>query len=256
MLGSFLNKFCSLATVFLFSFFHTFVSAEIKTDRFEVEGGLVSTRNMEIHGYNQANATQDWSKSAPTYRLEYWRVNENDWNYGLVYQPLSLHYTDKLKSNLNYKGQVFSSGDPGTLDYKFPTLRLTANKLVYKGDDGSFIRAGGSAIVRYAGVALNAAGKSFSDTNLILVPVINIEASKPLSDGYSLFTRSDFLPGIGGNFFLDGLYDVFFGVRKRMSSGNDLDVGVRLFFGGYDPKKQDDYANKIFFNSLVVRYSF
>jgi hypothetical protein len=34
MLGSFLNKFCSLATVFLFSFFHTFVSAEIKTDRF------------------------------------------------------------------------------------------------------------------------------------------------------------------------------------------------------------------------------
>jgi MoaA/NifB/PqqE/SkfB family radical SAM enzyme len=45
-------------------------------------------------------------------------------------------------------------------------------------------------------------------------------------------------------------------VRKKLNSGNDFDVGFRLFFGGYDPKKQDDYANKIFFNSLVVRYSF
>jgi hypothetical protein len=180
MWGNVLTKFFTLATVIFFSAFHTFVNAEGMVDRFEVEGGIVSTRNMEIHGYNQANATDGWSKSAPNYRLEYWRVNENDWNYGLVYQQLSLQYKDTIKSNLNYKGQVFISGDSGTLDYKFPTLRFTGNKPVYKGADGSYIRAGGSAIVRYAGVALSAGGKSFSDTNLILVPVINIEASKPL----------------------------------------------------------------------------
>jgi hypothetical protein len=79
---------------------------------------------------------------------------------------------------------------------------------------------------------------------------------KPLGQDYSLFARTDFLLGIDGNVFLDGLYDIFFGVRRKFGSGNDIDFGVRLFFGGYDPKKVDDYANRIFFSSLVMRYSF
>ncbi|NCX63073.1 MAG: hypothetical protein EBW84_10185 [Betaproteobacteria bacterium] len=120
----------------------------------------------------------------------------------------------------------------------------------------STIRAGGSAVVRYAKVGLSASRQSFSDTNFLVVPLINLEASKPIGSGYSVFARSDFLPGIGGHVFLDGLYDVYFGARKKMGSANDLDVGVRLFFGGYDPKKTDEYANRIFFNALVVRYTF
>jgi len=239
-----------------FLIIQTIVNAQNSTSRFEVEAGVISTRNMEIHGFNQSNATEGWSKSAPTARLEYWLVKENNWNYGLIYQPLSIKYNDTLKSNLNYKGQVFNSGNSGTLDYQFDTLRLTANKPVYNSLDGSYVRAGGSAILRYAEVSLNAGGKSFSDTNLILIPAINLEANKILDKDYSIFARSDFLPSIDGNVFLDGLYDIFLGIRKKINSGNDLDFGVRLFFGGYDPKKQDDYANKIFFNSLVVRYSF
>jgi len=230
--------------------------AQEVSNRFEVEAGLVATRNMEIRGFNQGNATQDWSKSGPTLRLEYWRTKQNDWNYGLIVQPLSLGYQDTLKSDLSAKGKTFRSGDRASLDYQFPTVRLSANKPIFQSNDGSYLRAGGSAVVRYAKVELSGGGQSFSDTNLIVVPLINIEASKPIGSGYSLFTRSDFLPGIGGNVFLDGLYDIYFGVRKKMSPINDLDVGVRLFFGGYDPKKADDYANRIFFNSLVVRYSF
>lgn len=232
------------------------VQAQTYVDRFELEAGVISTQNMEIRGFNQGDATQNWSKSAPTVRFEYWRVNENDWNYGLVVQPLSIRYHDTFKNDLSVKGKSFKSGDQGTLDYQFPTLRFSANKPIFKGDDGSYVRAGGSAVVRYAKVSLSGSGQSFSDTNLIAIPLINIEASRPLGDGYSLFTRSDFLPGIGGNVFLDGLYDVYFGVRKKVTQTNDLDVGIRLLFGGYDPKKADDYANKIFFNSLVLRYTF
>jgi len=254
--GNFFKNFCSWISFLYFFFSNGEGNAQNNPSRFEIEGGIISTKNMEIHGYHQDNATEGWSKSAPTYRIEYWRVKKNDWNYGIVYQPLSIHYKDKLRSNLNYKGQVFNSGEFGTLKYKFPTLRFTANNPVYKNEDGSYFRFGGSAIVRYASVSLSAGGKSFSDTNLIAIPVFNLEASKSLIYGYSLFTRSDFLPGIDGNIFLDGLYDAFFGIRKKINNGNDLDFGVRLFFGGYDPKKKDDYANKIFFNSLVARYSF
>jgi hypothetical protein len=63
------------------------------------------------------------------------------------------------------------------------------------------------------------------------------------------------LPAIDGNVFLDGLFDVLFAMRKHMEDGSTWDAGIRLFFGGYDPKQVDDYANKIFFNAAVVRYS-
>ena len=230
--------------------------AQEQKDRIEIEGGFVGTQNMEIHGYNQSNATSNWTKSGPIFRLEYWRLNKEGWNYGLAYQPLSLKYEDKLKSNLNYKGKVFQSGDTAVLDYQFPTLRLSANTSVFKGDDLSEMRLGGSGVIRYARVALTSSSQSITDTNLIVIPLINIEYQKPINDEYSFYTRSDFLPGIDGNIFLDGLYDIFAGVRKKLQHDTSVDVGVRLFFGGYDPKKADDYANRIFFKAVVVKYSF
>ncbi|NBT74376.1 MAG: hypothetical protein EBT15_00095 [Betaproteobacteria bacterium] len=230
--------------------------AQERTDRFELEAGVVSTRNMEIRGYNQSNATDGWSKSSPTARFEYWRVKDNSWNYGLVFQPLSQRYQDTLKSNLSAKGKTFTAGSSATLDYQFPTIRFSANTPISQGDDGGYVRAGGSLVVRYAKVGLSTASQSFNDTNWIAVPLVNIEANRSLGGAYSLFTRADFLPGFDGNVFLDGLYDVFFGVRRKVDSTSNLDVGIRLFFGGYDPKKADDYANRIFFNSLVVRYTF
>ena len=230
--------------------------AQERNGNLEIEAGIVSTQNMEIRGFSQGNATQDWSASAPTVRVEYWTEKENEWKYGLILQPLSIKYKDVLKNDLNTKGRVYKSGDSATLNYQFPTLRLSANKPVIKAEDGGYIRVGGTALVRYAKVELEGSGQSLIDTNLIVFPTFNIEASKPLGKSYSFFTRSDFLPGIDGNVFLDGLYDVYFGIRKKTADHNDVDVGIRLFFGGYDPKKVDEYANKIFFNSLVVRYSF
>jgi len=100
-----------------------------------------------------------------------------------------LRYQDTLKSDLSVKGKTFRSGDKASLDYQFPTVRLSANKPIFQSDDGSYIFAGGSAVVRYAKVGLSGGGQSFSDTNLILVALINIEASKPVGSGYSLFTR-------------------------------------------------------------------
>ena len=231
--------------------------AQDSTNRVELEAGVVATRNMEIRGFEQSSATRDWSKTAPTVRLEDWWGGESAWNFGVVFQPLSLSYRDTFRHDLTVKGRAFQSGDAASLDYQFPTLRVSANKPLFQGDDGSYVRLGGSAVLRYAKVGLTGSGQSFNDTNFIVVPLLNVEASRPLGHGYRLFTRSDFLPGIGGgSVFLDGLYDVYLGVSKNVGPKQDLDVGVRLFFGGYDPKKADDYANRIFFNSLVVRYRF
>ncbi len=230
--------------------------AQERTSRFDIEAGVITTQNMEIHGYNQGNATAGWKKSGADVRVEYWNTKQNDWNYGVVFQPLNLNYSGVLTNNLNYQGQVFHAGDPATLSYQFPTLRFTANYPIFESGAGdSYLRTGGSLIVRYARIGLSSPTSSFVSINLIALPTFNIEASKAIGNGYSLFTRSDFLPSIDGNVFLDGLFDIFAGIRKSLGDGKSLDAGLRMFFGGYNPNTPDDYANRIFFNSFVVRYS-
>ena len=229
--------------------------ADGRTSRFEVEAGLLTTQNMEIRGFQQPDATEGWKKSAPAARLEYWLVKPGAWNYGLIYQPLSLDYAGVLSGDLDVKGKRFRMGSPATLNYQFPTLRFTGNFPILKGKDGDYLRLGASALIRYAKVELVSSDLRFSDTNLIALPVPHIELQKTLGRGWSLFSRADFLPSIGGNTLLDGLFDVFAGVRRDLRAGARVDIGIRSFFGGYDPEKRDDYANRIFFNSAVIRYA-
>lgn len=227
-----------------------------QSDRYEVEGGILGTRNMEIHGYHQGNATDDWGSTGPTVRFEYWSVRKSAWSYGVVAQPLYARYSDTLKNDLNYNHEIYKKGDHGTLGYQFHSVRGTANYPVLGSEeDNKYLRVGGSLIARYADVNFKTDGASFHDTNFIVFPLLNFESEVALDTNYSFFTRGDFLPSLGGNVFLDGLFDVLFGVRTHLQGGSALDIGVRLFFGGYDPDKEDDYANKIFFNAAVVRYS-
>jgi len=224
------------------------------TGRLEVEAGVISTREMSIRGYGQGDATRGWGRSAATFRLEYWRVKDDDWNYGLVLQPLALSYADTLKADFSAKGKSFLAGDAATMDYQFHTLRFSANRPFFRGMEGGSFRAGGTLLVRYAEVTFSGSGQSFEDSHLLVIPVFNIEATRVLDDGYELVTRSDFLPGVRGNILLEGLFDVYLGVRRRTRESSQVEAGVRLFFGGYDPRRPGDYANRIFYNSLVFRY--
>ena len=45
-------------------------SAQERTSRIEIEAGVITTRNMEIHGYNQGNATEGWKKNGADVRME------------------------------------------------------------------------------------------------------------------------------------------------------------------------------------------
>ena len=87
-------------------------TAQERTNRLEIEAGVLTTRNMEIHGYNQGSATEGWKTTSADIRVEYWSTKQNDWNYGVVFQPLNLNYSGVLTNNLNYQGQLFHAGDP------------------------------------------------------------------------------------------------------------------------------------------------
>ena len=222
----------------------------------EVEAGVLQTMNMEISGYRQGNATEDWESTDPTFRLEYWWKQEQAWNFGLALQPLYASYEDTIQNDLTAKGQVFRAGDDATLDYQFHTLRFTANYPLLRSADGSYLRLGGSVVARYADIDLKSATASINDTNFLVVPLLNVESDLRLSAKHSLFFRADFLPGIDGDLLRDGLYDTLLAYRMKLERSRKVDFGVRLFFGGYDPHKADDYANRIFYAGLVGRYEF
>ena len=242
--------------ILLFLSLHASSLAQERINRYEIEAGITNTQNMSIHGYRQDNATSKWKKSGPNFRLEYWSTKEKSWNYGFVFQPLSFRYSGVLTSNLQYKGKMYQAGDSATLHYQFPTIRWSANYPLFQSSEAtSYIRAGASAIVRYAQVDLATNTNSFTTTHLMAIPVLHLETNADLGNQYGFFTRSDFLPGIDGNVFLDGLFDVFLGIRKTLHEFDTLGSGMRLFFGGYDPKKQENFANRIFFYSFVIRYS-
>ena len=232
--------------------------SEGRTIRWEIEGGILGTRNMEIRGFGQPSATEGWSGLAPTARIEAWSVAaDGGWNWGVALQPLHVRYTERFSANLDAKGQAFTAGAPATLDYQFHTLRFTGNRRVLASPGGEdWLRLGASVVIRYADISLRSGSAGFRDTNLIAIPLLNVESRVGLGGPWAWTTRADLLPSPEGKVFLDGLFDVFTGVRRDLGSGRAIDAGVRLFFGGYDPKTPNDYANRIFFNAAVVRYVF
>ena len=222
-----------------------------------VEVGSLFTRNFELSGFGQPSATRGWSGQAPDFRIEYWRGGGTQWKRGWTFQPLDITYRDKLTADFTAKGNTFTSGSDANLRYMFPSVRWTANKRVLTGNNGTDeLRFGGSVIVRYADVNFNVSGAGFHDRNLIFFPLLNVEGEKKLGKSMSVFTRVDALPSPTGGLFIDGILDGLVALRKQDANGASTDIGLRIFMGGYDPKKAGDYANRINYSALVIRRNF
>jgi hypothetical protein len=229
-----------------------------KYNQYEIETGFFTTQKMEIHGYKQGNATENWKASAPTVRFEYWKRNDSRWNFGFSLQPVYFSYKDVIKNDLNYKGKVYHKGESAEMVYQFHNATATANYPVLKRNKNTYLRLGSTFIFRYADISFRTSLNSFHDKNFIVFPLINYELSIPFSEKFSFFSRADFLPSFTKNqdVFKDGLFNVLFTVRTKLTESHSLDLGTRLFFGGYDNGQMDDYANKTFFLGFVARYSF
>ncbi len=221
-----------------------------KTDTTEVELGVLRIRNFELASFERNDATEDWRKTIPTARLEYWKNNSEGWNYGVALQPIYFTISNTLKDRIDYKGTTLNAGDPAKLTYQFHNARFTGNYPVLQSGE-SYLRIGGSAILRYANVHLATPSAEFTSVNTLLIPIPNIEAKLSMGADYSLLLRSDFFPAKAGY----GLYDVLLALRQE-NKHQPWDVGLRLFWGGYDPKELGNFRNKIFLGGLVMRKSF
>ena len=221
---------------------------------FEIEAGVLHTNNMEISGYQQQNATSGWKSNDATVRLEFWSKNDNGWNFGTILQPIYTRYSGTISENLNTKGDSYTKGELATLDYQFHSIRETANHQVLRFQNGGGIKLGGSLIARYAQANFTTASNSFHSSGFLVAPLINFEIEVIMTPKHKAIVKSDFLP-LPTQGIMNGIYDTLFAVRTKLDNDKSFDVGLRLFFGGYDPQKADKYANRIFLSAFVVRYN-
>jgi hypothetical protein len=224
---------------------------------FQVEGGLLQTSLFDVQGFGQNNATEGWGSIDPTARFELWSKNPEGWNFGTVLQPLYVRFEDVFQSQLNAEGKVFNAGQGGVIDFQFHSIRESFNYPLIGNDLAPFyLRGGLSLIGRYAQIDIRGSGNEYRGTNFIVLPLLNFETKLQLSEQLALLFSGDFVPGIKGDLLTNSLYDLLFSVKYFTAQRDSFDMGVRLFFGGYDPEKVDFFANRIFQAAYVLRFNF
>jgi len=224
---------------------------------FQIEGGLLQTSLFDVQGFGQNNATEGWESLDPTVRLEFWSKNPEGWNFGTALQPLYVRYKGVFQSQLNAEGKTFNAGQEGKIDFQFHSVRESFNYPLIGNDLAPFyLRGGISLIGRYAQIDIQGSGNAYRGTNFIVLPLINLETKIQLSEQLALMFAGDFVPGIKGDLLTNSLYDLLFSVKYFTAQRDSFDMGVRLFFGGYDPEKADFFANRIFQAAYVLRFNF
>jgi hypothetical protein len=216
---------------------------------FVAEGGARFATSLDFSGAHQANATSGWGGTAFQYRGEAWLTKPGGLNLGIVLQPFDQSFNGTLSSNLDSRGQHFTAGQPGHLNFQFPSGRITANYPVWARGETE-LRLGLSLIARYTEVTLKSDQARLVRTNTLALPLPNLEARTGLGGGFSAVLRADAIP------YSVGLYDVFYGVRRELGGQRAVELGGRLFGGGYQPNKSNDINSKVLFNGVVLRMVF
>ncbi len=219
---------------------------------FVAEAGPQFTPVLNISGANQSNATANWGGVGVDGRLEAWLTRPDKLNLGVVIQPVFETFKGNLTSNAMVKGQRFLQGAPASLDFQFPSVRVTANYPVWSNGTAE-LRLGGSIILRYAAETLTSGKSRAVFTNTLALPMINAEATARLGGPWSAVFRADLLPSWNAT----GLYDAFLGVRYAVGeAGRAVEFGSRTFYGGFEPNDTSFLNNKVLFQSVVVRLIF
>lgn len=218
---------------------------------FVAEAGARFPTSIDTSGPNQPNATKDWTGPGAQYRAEAWLTKPGGLNLGLVLAPFDQTFRGTLSANVNTKGQSLVAGQPGTLNFQFPSGRLTANYPVWSRGETE-LRLGGSLIVRYAEQTLKSDQGRIKNVNTLGLPLLNIDARTGLGGGLSAVVRADLLPAGSGT----GIYDVFYGLRRPVDERRAVELGGRLFAGGFFPNDPKYLNSRVVFNGVVLRLVF
>lgn len=183
----------------------------------------------------------------PFYRLELTYNIRPRHSLRFLLAPFEYTKTGILDKNVFFVDQTFNAGENTDATYRFNSYRATYRYLFHDGEKWRW-QVGFTAKIRDAEIALTQEGKSAKDSNVGLVPLLNLYGEYQLAERWHFIIDFDGLVGPQGRAVDLGLlarYDV----TKRWYVGG----GYRTLEGGAD---NDEVYNFAWFNYASISAGF
>jgi hypothetical protein len=179
----------------------------------------------------------------PFFRLELFYDVTDKHQLRFLIAPLGYTENGVLDKNVEFDGQTFSAGENTEATYKFNSYRATYRYLFHDGPKWRW-RVGGTLKIRDAEIALKQESLSASNTNVGIVPLLNLYGDYRLANKWQLIVDFDGLASPQGRAIDLGL-KVNYDIDKNWYIGG----GLRVLEGGADNDKVYNFAQ---FNYAVI----
>ena len=177
------------------------------------------------------------------YRLELFYDMKPRHQLRFLIAPLSYTESGVLNENVFFVDQTFTAGQPTEATYEFNSYRFTYRYLFYNSPKWQWW-VGGTVKIRDAKIALQQANVSAQDTDVGLVPLINLYGDYRFAEKWRFIVDLDGLLGPQGRAIDLGL-NVQYDLSKQWYVGG----GLRSLEGGAD---NDEVYNFSWFNYAVL----
>jgi hypothetical protein len=158
-----------------------------------------------------------------------------------LYAPLSAEVTGDFDKSVDFAGSSFAAGTPTIGYYKFNSYRLTY-AYHFESSGPWDLALGFTAKVRDATVRLTQGGLSAEKSNVGLVPLLNVQASRSLGNNWGFRFDMDGLAAPQGRAFDIGLFIEKIVSGTSSDNGTALFLGYRTIEGGADNKEVYNFA--------------
>ena len=177
----------------------------------------------------------------PFVRLElFYDINKR---HSLRFLIAPFEYSERgvLSEDVFFDDQTFNAGQSTEESYRFNSYRATWRYLFFLDEKWQW-RVGATAKIRDAEITLKQAGRSSSDSNVGIVPLLNLYGEYQLADRWRLIFDFDGLASPQGRAVDLGLF-AYYDINSRWYAGG----GYRTLEGGAD---NDTVYNFAWFNYL------
>lgn len=218
----------------------------------EIEGGALwqSRNDVAIRGDTGTRFAMDDLIGDGPYAVGRvtadWDLDERHALRGVI-APLEIDGSGTLDQNTSFDGQTFAANTPTEGRYKFSSYRL-GYRYTFLHDEHWRLRVGGTLFVRDAKIELRQPGILGQDSNVGLVPLLNLSAEYFPAERWRIAGEFDGLAASQGRAFdiaVKGYYD--------LNDWCSFGLGYRVLEGGVD---NDEVFNFAFQQSVVAALSF
>jgi hypothetical protein len=221
---------------------------------FSAEGSLAwqSRNDQRIPGDGGSNFSfADFNKGPfPVYRLYVGHIWNDTHEVRALYAPLAVDLSGRFSTPVQFQNSTFAPNVDTDGRYRFNSYRLTYAYHFPKVGEWKFA-VGFTGKIRDAEVALSQGALRESKTNVGFVPLLNLQASRAIAEGWLFRFDFDGLAAPQGRAF-----DVALFVERDLSwQGLSAFGGYRTVEGGADNKEVYNFA-WIHYATLGVRGSY